>query len=282
MKVLVIGSGGREHAIIDKLSESSLVTKIYAAPGNDGFDNCELVNIKVDDIDSLLKFALDKKIDLTVVGPEASLAAGVVDLFLKNNLKIFGPTKAASQIECSKDFAKNLMKKYNIPTASFATFTSFELAKEYLDKHGVPIVVKYDGLAQGKGVVVAKTYVEAIDALKDMLIDDKFGQAKVVLEDYLEGPEFSFMCFLGVNWLRIRLIKVQIVHPRLKQGGQYFVLFHEERGLCHDDELHFFSMFSSAKVQQKSEMCIGNCIKNVTVPQFSYLFSLFVVTTVTM
>ena len=196
MKVLVIGSGGREHAIIDKLSESSLVTKIYAAPGNDGFDNCELVNIKVDDIDSLLKFALDKKIDLTVVGPEASLAAGVVDLFLKNNLKIFGPTKAASQIECSKDFAKNLMKKYNIPTASFATFTSFELAKEYLDKHGVPIVVKYDGLAQGKGVVVAKTYAEAIDALKDMLIDDKFGQAKVVLEDYLEGPEFSFMCFV--------------------------------------------------------------------------------------
>lgn len=201
MRVLVIGSGGREHAIIDKLSESSLVDKIYAAPGNDGMKNiCELVNIKETDKESLLKFAKDNNIELTVVGPEASLATGIVDLFEANGLKIFGPTKEAAKIESSKEFAKDLMKKYNIPTASYETFTNYDKALEYINTHKIPTVIKYDGLAAGKGVVVAKTYEEANKALLDMLVDDKFGEGKVVIEEYLEGVEFSFMCFVdGTN-----------------------------------------------------------------------------------
>lgn len=201
MRVLVIGSGGREHAIIDKLSESSLVDKIYAAPGNDGMKNlCELVNIKETDKESLLKFAKDNNIELTVVGPEASLATGIVDLFEENGLKIFGPTKEAAKIESSKEFAKDLMKKYNIPTASYETFTNYDKALEYINTHKIPTVIKYDGLAAGKGVVVAKTYEEANKALLDMLVDDKFGEGKVVIEEYLEGVEFSFMCFVdGTN-----------------------------------------------------------------------------------
>lgn len=201
MRVLVIGSGGREHAIIDKLSESSLVDKIYAAPGNDGMKNiCELVNIKETDKESLLKFAKDNNIELTVVGPEASLATGIVDLFEANDLKIFGPTKEAAKIESSKEFAKDLMKKYNIPTASYETFTNYDKALEYINTHKIPTVIKYDGLAAGKGVVVAKTYEEANKALLDMLVDDKFGEGKVVIEEYLEGVEFSFMCFVdGTN-----------------------------------------------------------------------------------
>ncbi len=197
MRVLVIGSGGREHAIIDKLSESSLVDKIYAAPGNDGMKNlCELVNIKETDKESLLKFAKENNIELTVVGPEASLATGIVDLFEENGLKIFGPTKEAAKIESSKEFAKDLMKKYNIPTASYETFTNYDKALEYINTHKIPTVIKYDGLAAGKGVVVAKTYEEANKALLDMLVDDKFGEGKVVIEEYLEGVEFSFMCFV--------------------------------------------------------------------------------------
>jgi len=199
MKVLVIGSGGREHAIIDKLLESKYVTKIYAAPGNPGIKEASLVNIDILDKEALLKFALDNQIDLTVVGPEASLATGIVNLFRKNKLNIFGPTKEAARLETSKEFAKEIMVKYNVPTALYASFTSYEKAKEYLDKNGVPIVIKYDGLAQGKGVVVAKTYEEADNALKEMLIDDKFGKDKVVIEEYLEGPEFSFMCFVDGN-----------------------------------------------------------------------------------
>lgn len=201
MRVLVIGSGGREHAIIDKLSESSLVDKIYAAPGNDGMKNiCELVNIKETNKESLLKFAKDNNIELTVVGPEASLATGIVDLFEENGLKIFGPTKEAAKIESSKEFAKDLMKKYNIPTASYETFTNYDKALEYINTHKIPTVIKYDGLAAGKGVVVAKTYDEANKALLDMLVDDKFGEGKVVIEEYLEGIEFSFMCFVdGTN-----------------------------------------------------------------------------------
>lgn len=201
MRVLVIGSGGREHAIIDKLSESSLVDKIYAAPGNDGMKSlAELVNIKETNKEMLLKFAKDNDIELTVVGPEASLATGIVDLFEANGLKIFGPAKEAAKIESSKEFAKDLMKKYNIPTASYETFTDYQKAKEYINTHSIPTVIKYDGLAAGKGVVVAKTYEEADNALKDMLVDDKFGEGKVVIEEYLEGIEFSFMCFVdGTN-----------------------------------------------------------------------------------
>lgn len=200
MKVLVIGSGGREHAIINKLSESKHVDKIFASPGNKGMKEATLVNISVTDKDSLLNFALENKIDLTVVGPEASLETGIVDLFREHNLKIFGPTKNASRVETSKDFAKKIMAKYNIPTAKFETFTDYTSALKYVKKVGAPIVIKYDGLAAGKGVVVANTIDEALNALKDMLVDDVFGDSKVVIEECLFGPEFSFMCFVdGLN-----------------------------------------------------------------------------------
>ncbi len=200
MKVLVIGSGGREHAIINKLSESKHVDQIFAAPGNKGMKEATLVNINVTDKDSLLNFALENNIDLTVVGPEASLETGIVDLFREHNLKIFGPTKNASRVETSKDFAKKIMAKYNIPTAKFETFTDYASASDYVKKVGAPIVIKYDGLAAGKGVVVANTIDEALNALKDMLVDDIYGDSKVVIEECLFGPEFSFMCFVdGLN-----------------------------------------------------------------------------------
>ena len=198
MKILVIGSGGREHAIIHQLSLSKHKPEIFAAPGNAGM-NAERVNIKVTDKEALLKFALENKIDLTVVGPEASLATGIVDLFMENGLKIFGPKKNAAIIEGSKEFAKDLMKKYNIPTSDYATFSNFNEAKAYVLKKGAPIVIKYDGLAAGKGVVVAKTIDEAIKALEDMLLDKTFGDASVVIEDFLEGPEFSLMAFVNGN-----------------------------------------------------------------------------------
>lgn len=197
MKVLVIGSGGREHAIVDALSRSPLAEKIYCAPGNAGIARqAECVAIKDTDVESLLKFAVDNSIDLTVVGPEASLAAGVVDSFKEAGLSIFGPTKAATQIESSKEFAKNLMAKYDIPTAAFRSFTEYSEALEYVKSRPMPAVLKYDGLAAGKGVVIAETLQEADAALKDMLLDDKFGKGKVVVEDFLTGPEFSFLCFV--------------------------------------------------------------------------------------
>ena len=198
MKILVIGSGGREHAICHQLSLSKHKPEIFAAPGNAGM-NAKCVNIKVTDKETLLKFALENKIDLTVVGPEASLATGIVDLFMENGLKIFGPKKNAAIIEGSKEFAKDLMKKYGIPTAGYETFSNFDEAKAYVLKKGAPIVIKYDGLAAGKGVVVALTLDDAIKALEDMLLDKTFGDASVVIEDYLEGPEFSLMAFVNGN-----------------------------------------------------------------------------------
>lgn len=198
MKVLVIGSGGREHAIIKKLKESESVSSLYCAPGNAGMKNdCNLVNIKVTDIDNLLSFALGSQIDFTIVGPEVPLSLGIVDAFKEKGLRIFGPSKAAAKIESSKDFAKSLMKKYQIPTADYETFTDAEKAKAYVKKKGAPIVIKYDGLAAGKGVTVALDEKSALDAIDSMLLDDIYGKGKVVIEDYLEGPEFSFMCFVN-------------------------------------------------------------------------------------
>ena len=196
MKILVIGSGGREHAICHQLSLSKHKPEIFAAPGNAGM-NAKCVNIKVTEKEELLKFAKENKIDLTVVGPEAALATGIVDLFLENGLKIFGPKKNAAIIEGSKEFAKDLMKKYNIPTAGYETFSDYDKARAYVVKKGAPIVIKYDGLAAGKGVVVALTLDEALKALEDMLLDKTFGDASVVIEDYLEGPEFSLMAFVN-------------------------------------------------------------------------------------
>ena len=200
MKVLVIGSGGREHAIVEALSRSPRKPKIYAAPGNAGIAAlAECVAIKDTETDKLLAFAQENGIELTVVGPEAALAVGVVDKFRAAGLKIFGPTKAATEIESSKDFAKRLMKKYDVPTARYATFSDFDEALAYVRKGSLPTVLKYDGLAAGKGVVIATTMEEAEATLRDMLLDTKFGEGRVVIEEFLTGEEFSLMCFVAGN-----------------------------------------------------------------------------------
>ena len=198
MKVLVIGSGGRCHAIVEALSRSPKAEKIYCAPGNAGIAAlAECVAIKDTDVEALVTFAKENGVELTVVGPEAALAVGVVDRFREEGLKIFGPTKAAAEIESSKDFAKRLMVKYDVPTASYETFTDFEAAMAYVRRGSLPTVLKYDGLAAGKGVVIAQTYDEAETALRDMLLDTKFGEGRVVIEDFLDGEEFSLMCFVA-------------------------------------------------------------------------------------
>ena len=173
-KVLVVGSGGREHAIVDALSRSPRVEKIYCAPGNAGIARqAKCVPLADTQVDELADFAAQEGIDLTVVGPEVSLAAGIVDEFEARGLKIFGPSKAAARIESSKDFAKSLMAKYNVPTAAYRTFSDYNEALVYVNAGKLPVVLKYDGLAAGKGVVVAETYEQADEALKDMLLDDK-------------------------------------------------------------------------------------------------------------
>lgn len=196
-KVLVVGGGGREHAIVDALYHSLQTGKIYCAPGNAGIaSKAECVPIKDDDIYALRDFALEKNIDLTVVGPEVPLSAGIVDVFKTAGLLIFGPSEAAAKIESSKDFAKRLMLKYGVPTASYRTFEDYSSAVSYAGESGFPLVLKYDGLAAGKGVVIAESYEQADEALKEMLLDDRFGKGKVVIEEFLTGPEFSFMCFV--------------------------------------------------------------------------------------
>ena len=200
MNVLVIGSGGREHAIVEAISRSPKAPKIYAAPGNAGIAQlAECVAIKDTEVDKLLEFAKANAIDLTVVGPEAALAAGVVDAFRAEGLKIFGPTKAAAEIEASKDFAKRLMVKYDVPTAAYETFSDFDAALAYVKKGTLPTVLKYDGLAAGKGVVIATTMEEAEATLRDMLLDTRFGKGSVVIEEFLTGEEFSLMCFVAGN-----------------------------------------------------------------------------------
>ena len=196
MKVLVIGSGGREHAMAWKLSQSNKVNAIFIAPGNGGTHlNPKFKNIDLTDIDLLSDFAIIERIDLTVVGPELPLSKGIVDLFRSKNLNIFGPTQKAAQLESSKDFAKEFMYRHNIPTAKYKTFKMPDEAYQYINEHGTPIVIKADGLASGKGVIVAMTVKEAHDAIDFMLVDNKFGDAgaKVVIEEFIEGEEASFM-----------------------------------------------------------------------------------------
>jgi phosphoribosylamine--glycine ligase len=198
MRILVIGSGGREHALVWKIAQSKLADKIFCAPGNGGIsDLAECIDIKAEDMQSLLEFARKEKIDLTVVGPEAPLVLGIVDEFANHQQKIFGPTKKAAQLEASKVFAKQLMAKYNVPSADFRIFDNAIEAKDYIEQIGAPCVVKADGLAQGKGVIVAKTVDEAEESINSIMERRIFGDAgnKVIIEDCLEGEEASILAF---------------------------------------------------------------------------------------
>lgn len=200
MRILLIGGGGREHALAWKLVQSPNVEKLYAAPGNPGMallNKCECINLNVDDLEGVADYAEEKSIDLTVVGPEAPLVAGLADVFKRRGLPVFGPSKAAAQLEGSKAFSKELMAKYNIPTAFFKICEDIETAKAYVEEKGAPIVVKADGLAAGKGVVVAMTKAEALEAIDEMMGDHKFGAAgaRLVLEEYMEGEEASLLAF---------------------------------------------------------------------------------------
>ena len=216
-KVLVVGGGGREHAIVDALSRSPRVEKIFCAPGNAGIAaQARCVPIEDTQIEELADFAEQNGIDLTVVGPEVSLSAGIADEFASRGLKLFGPTKAAARIESSKDFAKSLMTKYNIPTATYRTFSGYAEASEYVRSGKFPVVLKYDGLAAGKGVVVAADEREADAALRDMLLDGRFGCGKVVVEEFLTGPEFSLLCF--VNGLQVEPMPLAQDHKRAFDG----------------------------------------------------------------
>ena len=198
MKVLVVGSGGREHALVWKISQSPMVDKIYCAPGNAGIgEMAECVAIKAEDLDGLLDFAVQNEIGLTVVGPEVPLTMGIVDKFQEKGLKIFGPSGRAAEIEGSKTFAKDLMAKYGIPTAKYGAFTDAAEAKAFLAEVGLPCVVKADGLAAGKGVLICETKEEAETAVEDILVDNKFGNAgsRVVVEEFLTGQEVSMLAF---------------------------------------------------------------------------------------
>jgi phosphoribosylamine--glycine ligase len=219
MKILVIGNGGREHAIAWRLAQGAKVQKVYVAPGNAGTaleDGVE--NVAITAIPDLIEFVKREHIELTVVGPEAPLAAGVVDDFRAAGLKIFGPTKAAAQLESSKDFAKRFMTRHHIPTAFFETFSNTAAAKAYVEKHGAPIVVKADGLAAGKGVVVALTKAEAFEAIDMMLSDNKLGDAgaRVVVEEFLAGEEASFIVM--VDGKNVLAMATSQDHKRLLDG----------------------------------------------------------------
>ena len=221
MKILVIGGGGREHALAWKVAQNKAVSRIFVAPGNAGTAlNPDMVNVPISSVPDLLKFAQDEGVYLTIVGPEAPLAAGVVDAFKAANLKIFGPTKLAAQLEGSKDFAKAFMLRHGIPTAAYATFTDAKLAHDYVNQQGAPIVIKADGLAAGKGVVVAMTASEAHDAIDAMLSDNKLGSAgaRVVIEEFLTGEEASFIVM--VDGKNILPLATSQDHKRLQDGDQ--------------------------------------------------------------
>ena len=226
MRILVIGRGGREHAIAWKMAQTNLHPEIFVAPGNAGMKSITrqtntpvtMVGIDENDTAALRDFALQNHIDLTVVGPEAALANDIATVFTQAGLRIFAPTAAAARIESSKEFAKDLMQKHHIPTAAYRTFEDYPAAKQYLDEQGAPIVIKYDGLAAGKGVVVAMTPEEADNALKDMLLDNRFGKGKVVMEEFLQGPEFSLLTL--VNGEQVVPLVIAQDHKRAYDGDK--------------------------------------------------------------
>jgi phosphoribosylamine---glycine ligase len=225
MKVLVVGSGGREHALAWKLSQSPRVSAVFVAPGNGGTElDPRFENLAFDDMAWLRKWAIDQKVALTVVGPEAPLAAGIVDEFRAAGLRVFGPTQAAAQLESSKAFSKDFMQRHGIPTAAYETFSDPAAAHACVDRHGAPIVIKADGLAAGKGVVVAMTVAEAHEAIDFMLLDDKLGVshneggARVVIEEFLQGEEASFIVMCdGRN---VAALATSQDHKRLLDGDQ--------------------------------------------------------------
>lgn len=221
MKVLVVGSGGREHAICWKISQSSKVSKIYCAPGNAGIaEVAECVDIKAMEFDKLVAFAKEKEIDLTVIGMDDPLVGGIVDVFEAEGLRVFGPRKNAAILEGSKAFSKDLMKKYNIPTAAYETFTSPEEAKQYLETSKYPIVLKADGLALGKGVLICETKEDAMAGVNELMLDKKFGAAgnTIVVEEFMTGREVSVLSFVDGN--TIQMMSSAQDHKRAKDGDE--------------------------------------------------------------
>lgn len=221
MKVMIIGGGGREHALAWKVAQNKSVSRVYVAPGNAGTAlNPDMVNVPITSVPELVAFAQNEQIGMTIVGPEATLSQGVVDAFRAADLKIFGPTKAAAQLESSKDFAKAFMIRHNIPTAAYATFTDAKAAHDYVNAQGAPIVIKADGLAAGKGVVVAMSLDEAHSAIDSMLSDNKLGSAgaRVVIEEFLTGEEASFIVM--VDGKNILPIATSQDHKRLLDSDQ--------------------------------------------------------------
>jgi len=221
MKVMIIGGGGREHALAWKVAQNKSVSRVYVAPGNAGTAlNPDMVNVPITSVPELVAFAQNEQIGMTIVGPEATLSQGVVDAFRAADLKIFGPTKAAAQLESSKDFAKAFMIRHNIPTAAYATFTDAKAAHDYVNAQGAPIVIKADGLAAGKGVVVAMSLDEAHSAIDSMLSDNKLGSAgaRVVIEEFLTGEEASFIVM--VDGKNILPLATSQDHKRLLDSDQ--------------------------------------------------------------
>lgn len=223
MNILVLGSGGREHALAWKIAQDAKVTKVFVAPGNAGTateNKCENVQIDILNNPEIINFAKNNHVDLIIVGPEAPLVNGIVDAARLADLKIWGPTQYAAQLEGSKAFAKDFLKKHNIPTAFYEVFTEVEPAKDYIKKHGAPIVIKADGLAAGKGVIVAMSNEEAFAAIDDMLAGNKFGDAgsRVVIEQFLAGEEASFICMIDDQ--NILPMATSQDHKRIFEGDQ--------------------------------------------------------------
>jgi phosphoribosylamine--glycine ligase len=252
MNVLIVGRGGREHAIAWKVSKSPLVENVFVAPGNPGMaEVATLVSIEENDHESLVSFAKENNVQLTIIGPEGPLVNGVVDRFQDEGLAVFGPRQNAAIIEGSKGFAKDLMKKYSIPTAAYETFTQYEEAKAYIEKVGAPIVIKADGLAAGKGVVVAMSVEEAQATIESMMVDGQFGKAsnQIVIEEYLEGEEFSLMAF--VNGDQVYPMVIAQDHKRAFDG---------------DKGPNTGGMGAYSPVPQISEDIVNNAIQTILLP----------------